>query len=355
MTQYILPILATFALSAVLTPIVRDFALKKGYFDNPAPRKIHGSPTPRLGGIAIFISFILVIIGFLIFAPDRLAFTDKKILGIDQNLLGVILGGLVLVGAGIYDDIKGLNPFLKFFFQLIAAGLVALFGIKIFWLSNPFGNVIVLGSWSAVLVIFWIVLMTNVVNWLDGLDGLATGVSGIAALTIFILSLQSFVNQPYTALLAIIVFGACLGFLPYNFNPAKIFLGDSGAMFLGFIIAVLAIISGGKIATAFLVLGIPIFDAIWVILRRIFHRQAPWTADAKHLHHRFLQTGLTQRQAVLILYGLSASFGLLSLFSQTRGKFWAAIILVGIMLILATILIILEKRKSFTQNNIKTT
>ena len=351
MLQYHSPFIYTFVLALAVTPLVRRFALRKGFVDVPAPRKIHSQNIARIGGLAIFIPVILIIVGYLIFAPFKLAFIAEKTLGIDKNLLGVLLGGLVIVAAGLYDDIKGLNPFWKLILQFAAAALVAIFGVKIWWLSNPFGNVIVLGGWSAAFVILWIVLITNVVNWLDGLDGLATGVSFIAAATLFVLSLQTFVNQPSTAMLSVILAGACLGFLPYNFHPAKIFLGDSGAMFLGFMLAVLAIISGGKIATAALVLGIPIFDAIWVVLRRIINKKAPWLADREHLHHRFLKAGLSQRQAVLLLYALSMGFAIAALFSQTKGKFWAAISLVAIMIILAVILIFLEKVKQRGRSN----
>ena len=351
MTNYILPFLLTFGLSFILTLFVRRIALKQEWFDLPSPRKIHHKPVPRLGGVAIFVSFLLVVIGYLIFAPDKLSFVFEKIAGIDKNLFGVLLGAIILVGAGIYDDLKGLKPFHKLIIQFLAAVIVASFGIKIWWLSNPFGSQIVLGSFGSIFVILWIVLVINVVNWLDGLDGLATGVSGISSLVLFYLALVPTVNQPATALLCIIVAGAALGFLPFNFNPAKIFLGDSGSMFLGFMIAIFAIISGGKIATAALVLGIPIFDAIWVILRRLFQKKAPWQADRKHLHHRFLYAGLSQKSAVLMLYAMAAGFGILSLYSGTLGKFWAMCALLVFMIFLAIILIVAEKPHSTSSLN----
>jgi UDP-GlcNAc:undecaprenyl-phosphate GlcNAc-1-phosphate transferase len=341
---YLIPFILTLSLSAILTSIIRKLSLKWGLFDFPSPRKIHDKPIPRLGGVAVFLSFWLVVLGYLIFAPEKLAFVQEKILGIDKNLLGVLLGALVLIGVGIYDDVRGIKPLLKLIFQIIAAGIVALFGIKIWWFSNPFGPQIILGAWSPLFVILWLVLLTNVVNWLDGLDGLASGVSFIAAIILFFLALQPTVNQPATALLCLILAASTLGFLPFNFNPAKIFLGDSGAMFLGYMLAIFAIISGGKVATASLVLGIPIFDAVWVILRRLWGKKAPWLGDKRHLHHRFLEAGFSQKQAVLILYGVALAFGILSLFSQTKGKFWAGIALLGLMILLAVGLIVLEKR-----------
>ncbi|MCX6807004.1 MAG: MraY family glycosyltransferase [Candidatus Berkelbacteria bacterium] len=345
MSQYILPFALTLGLSAIFTPIVRYFALKWKLFDYPAPRKVHDKPIPRLGGVAIFLSFILVVVGYVVFAPEKLQFVGEKILGVDKNLLGVLIGAGILISVGIIDDIREMRPIPKLFFQFIAAGIVALFGIKMWWLSNPFGPQIVLGNFSPVFVILWIVLIINVVNWLDGLDGLSTGVSAIACIILFFLSIQPTVNQPGTALLCLIVAASALGFLPFNFNPAKIFLGDSGAMFLGFMVAIFAIISGGKVATALLVLGIPIFDAIWVILRRIWGKKAPWIADKKHLHHRFLKAGFNQKQAVLFLYAITLLFGIISLFSGTLSKFWTLLGLIVLMIALATILIVLEKRR----------
>jgi len=352
MAQYLLPFILTFFLSAILTQIIYKLSFKWGFFDYPATRKIHRQPIPRLGGIAIFGSFFLVVLAYLVCAPEKLQFVQEKIWGVDKNLLGVLLGGGILVAAGIYDDIKGLAPGTKLAFQFLAGVVVALFGIRIWWFSNPFGSHIILGAWSPIFVILWILLLANVMNWLDGLDGLATGVSVIATIILFFLALQPQVNQPATALLALIVAGAAFGFLPFNFNPAKIFLGDAGAMFLGFMLAVFAIISGGKVATAFLVLGIPIFDAIWVIFRRLYYKKAPWRADRRHLHHRFLEAGFSQRQAVLFLYLTSATLGILALHSNSWGKFWVFLGLLSFMIILAFVLIFLEKRrKDAKQNN----
>ena len=341
---YILPFILTALLSVILTLVTRRLALKWKLFDYPAPRKVHQKPIPRLGGVAVFLSFLLVVLSYLIFAPDKLQFVQDKIIGIDKNLFGVLLGALILVATGIYDDIKGLKPFPKFILQIIAVLIVALFGIKIWWLSNPFGEKIILGSFSFIFVILWLLLMINVLNWLDGLDGLSGGVSSIGALILFFLSISPAVNQSATALLCIILVGAVLGFLPFNFNPAKIFLGDSGSMFLGYMLGIFAIISGGKVATALLVLGIPIFDAIWVILRRIWGKKAPWFSDKKHLHHRFLEAGFSQKQAVIILYGISLLFGFWALASQTKGKFLGFLALLVFMIFLSIVLIYLEKR-----------
>ena len=214
------------------------------------------------------------------------------------------------------------------------------FGIKIHWFANPLGGLnIELGNWTYLFVPLWIVLIINVVNWLDGIDGLAVGVSSIASLVLGFLSLTPFVSQTSTALMAFLLAGASLGFLIFNFNPAKIFLGDSGSMFLGFMLAIFAIISGGKLATAGLVLGLPILDAFWVIIRRLYHHQAPWRADRLHLHHRFLDAGFSQRQTVFIMYAISATFGVIALATRTSGKVRASLALLLLMIAIGLFLV----------------
>lgn len=346
--SYILPFLISLVLSLTLTPAVRFFAQKYNLaIPKPRPRDIHGKPIPRLGGVALFVSFWLVALGYLLFAPDNLYFINEKVLGIDKNLLGVFLGSLVLIIVGVIDDIRGMKPGLKLFWQFIAAILVVIFGIKIWWFSNPMGGAnIVLANWTYIFVPIWTVLIINVINWLDGLDGLADGISLICLIVLGFLALAPNVNQPATALICAILAGVATGFLFFNFNPAKIFLGDSGSMFLGFMIAIASIISGGKVATAALVLGIPILDAIWVILRRIFSKKSPMQADKFHLHHRFLDIGLSQRQTVLILYTLSAGFGIVALQNGTHGKMIASLWLLLIMVIMGIALVFLKKTRN---------
>jgi len=345
---YIIAFLVALVLSLVLTPVVRFLAQKYNLaIPQPRPRDIHGKPIPRLGGVALFVSFWLVVIGYLLINPDQLNFINNKIFGIDKNLLGVFLGSLVLIIVGIIDDIRGMKPWIKLFWQLVAAIIVVIFGIKIWWFSNPLGGAnIILANWTYIFVPVWTVLIINVINWLDGLDGLADGISLISLFVLGFLALAPNVNQPATALMCAILAGSAAGFLFFNFNPAKIFLGDSGSMFLGFMIAIASIISGGKVATAALVLGVPILDAIWVILRRIFSKKSPMQADKFHLHHRFLDIGLSQRQTVLILYTLSAGFGIVALQNGTRGKMIAGLWLLGIMIIMGISLVVCKKRKT---------
>lgn len=350
MLVYFLSFAAAAVLSAILTPLVRRFALAKNIVDAPGGRHIHQKPTARLGGAAIFLSFWLVVISYGLWV-NRIQFVNETIAGIDKNLFGVFLGAMVLVVLGVFDDIRGVKPGWKLFWQFAAAALAVAFGVKIWWLNNPLGGPnIVLGNWTYLVVPLWIVLVINVVNWLDGLDGLAVGTSAIAAAILFFLSLAPFVNQPATALLAIILAGSTLGFLPYNFHPAKIFLGDAGSQFLGYMLAIFAIISGAKVATAALILGVPILDALWVIARRLLSGGSPFQADRLHFHHRLVDAGLSQRVAAAIYWVFSLTFGLIALQTQTRGKTTAALWLLILMFLTATIVV----TKSQTQNrNIK--
>lgn len=337
MAFYLIPFAVAAALSLLITPIARRFAISRGIVDSPGGRRIHKIPTARLGGVAIFISFWLALTLVIVFFNSAAV---QNLSDISANVIGVLAGAIILVCLGIYDDVVGVRPAWKLFWHFVAAFMPVLFGVKIWWLNHPFGGPnIVLGDWTYLVVPVWIVLVINVVNWLDGLDGLASGVSAIAAVILFFLSLAPFVNQPGTALLAIILAGTALGFLPYNFNPAKIFLGDSGSQFLGYMLAIFAIISGAKVATAALVLGVPILDALWVISRRILSGKSPFVADRKHLHHRFIDAGLSQKTTVLIYWVISISVGLFALRTQTQGKLTAALWLLIVMVLVATIVI----------------
>jgi len=271
---------AAFLFTLLATPFVKKLAEKLGIVDQPGERRINKVPIARLGGLAVAGSFIFL----------------AAIFGnLDKHLFGFLLGSLVLIIFGIWDDVKNLKPWLQLCGQTLAALVLIASGIGIEVLSNPFGEAVRLDGWkipfelfgityhisvwSDLLTLFWVVGMVNVVNFLDGLDGLASGVSGIAAIVLCLLSLAPVVNQFDTALLAAILAGAAIGFLPYNFNPAKIFLGSSGSYFLGYALATLAIISGGKLATAFLVLGFPILDGLWVAGRRLLTKKSPFRGD----------------------------------------------------------------------------
>ncbi len=211
-------------LSLVLTPVVRDYALKNNIVSKPGGRNINIQPIARLGGLAVFVSFWITILLVILFTPEKLHFVASQLHGIDRNLFGVILGALILLLIGVIDDVKGMNAGVKLIGHFLASLFVVFFGIKIMWIHNPItGLDSNLGSLTYFIVPVWIVLVINVINWLDGVDGLATGIGLIASVILFTLSLGKEVNQPATALLSIVLAGSLLGFLPYNFNPAKIF------------------------------------------------------------------------------------------------------------------------------------
>ena len=355
--SFLIIFLITSILSFGFTFIIRKIALKLKLFDLPSPRRIHKIPIPRLGGIGIFLSFLIMV----------LFFTTKlggNFLILDKHLIGFLSGATLLVFVMIFDDLYGLSPWIKIFWQLIAALIIIIFGIGINFLTNPFGGAIHLDFYQIPVVLFgityhinvindlftivWIIGVINITNFLDGIDGLAAGISAIAAFIIFILSI--FIKQPDIALLAIILAGSAFGFLFLNFNPAKIFMGDSGSHFLGFSLAVLAIISGGKVATAFLVLGLPIIDGAWVALNRIFQKKSPFKADKSHFHHKLLDLGFSQRQIVLLFYFISFVFGISALFLKGIQKFLILIILIAIALITVGFLVGKIEKIKFKDN-----
>lgn len=362
--SYLAPFVVAALISCGLTYYVKKIAQKLKFVDLPSPRKVHSTPIPRLGGVAIVVTFLLLSLAYN-FITSRLEFSSSQILHIDQKLFGVLLGVLILLVTGIIDDIKGVAPWKKLISHFLAATVAVGFGLSINYLRIPGGNHIELNSlifpitffgntfqfvvWADLLTILWIVTLINTMNFLDGLDGLAGGVSLVAGLGIFFLSF--FLGQPAGALLAMIFSGAVLGFLPWNFNPAKIFMGDSGSMFLGYMLAVLSVISGGKLATAFLILGLPLLDAIWVILRRILGHRSPFMADKLHLHHRLLDLGLSQRQVVIILYLIALIFAIVAIFADTQAKIEATVVLFFLMILLVIFLVVVEYKKKQKTNS----
>jgi len=340
------------ALAAAITPAVKKLAARLGVLDVPkAPLKTHKAPTSLLGGLAIYLSFLIILIFYLL-----LGHPDFNIVPI-KFFLGIIFGGLILTVGGAFDDKFNLPPKILWLFPALASAVIIWsgIGVGITQISNPFGSPIYIGytlhllivncQLSIVLVWPWMMGMIFTTKLLDGLDGLCSGIGLIGALTMFALSLTAKVNQPITASIAIIFAGAVLGFLFYNFNPASIFLGESGSTLIGFMLGVLAIILGAKIATALLVMGIPILDVAWAIIRRIIYHRSPFKGDRQHLHFRLLDIGLSQRQAALVLYLISAIFGIVAVFLQSMGKLIALVILVAVMFTLAITVVILYKRK----------
>ena len=328
----------TFCLAIIATVIIRVIARRWAIVDQPnEQRKIHLLATPLLGGLAIFIAFFLA----LYWSHARLLAGNL----VPRNWFGFFAGGLILMIGGFLDDKYRLAPSRQIVFPVLAIIAVVLGGVQIEKITNPFGGLIYLGAWSAPLIGVWLLGMMYTTKLLDGLDGLVTGVSAIGAFIIFLFTMTTKYYQPDIGLAALILSAACFGFLVFNWHPASIFLGEGGSLFLGYALGVLAIISGGKIAIALLVMGVPILDVLWTIVRRFVSGVNPFKfADRKHLHFRLLDMGLSQRQVALIYYFFAAFFGLFALFLQSLGKFYALLILFVLMLLIIIGLGYLDKR-----------
>ena len=336
MALYYLSAAASFVVSFLFVWLLKNYAAKRRIFMTEIrERDIHSNPTPRVGGIALVGSFLLTVLVLYAINPDWFRFVEETFWGIDRNFFGLILATLVLSAVNVADDYKAVPWQWRLVTQIVAAVLVVAFGIEIQWLNNPFGDLLVLADWLKwVFVVVWLVGLANIVNWLDSTDGLSGGVSAIALAVLFFLSVSPAVAQQENALIGAVAFGAVIGFLPHNFMKNKAFLGDTGTMFLGFLIGILAIISGGKVATAFLVLAIPFLDAIVVFFGRVFSHKSPFLPDQRHLPHRLMALGLKVWQVNLIYYGCSLLFGLIALNTQTLGKFNAAILALAVMVAL---------------------
>jgi UDP-GlcNAc:undecaprenyl-phosphate/decaprenyl-phosphate GlcNAc-1-phosphate transferase len=307
-------------------------------------RKIHKKKTPLGGGIALFFSFF-----FCTAVAVYNGFVGEQISV--KILLLVFIAGFVLMVGGLIDDAKTLRPWQQIWFPVVAAGVVAFSGIGPSEITNPFGGTITLGAAMVanVLVFIWLLGMMFTTKFLDGLDGLVSGIVTIGAIMIFFLSRQEQWFQPEVATLAIIFAGTCFGFLIWNWHPAKIFLGEGGSLFTGFILGVLAIISGGKIMTTLLVIGIPFLDVIRVVFIRWKRRKPLHVGDSEHLHFKLLNSGMSQKQAVLLMYAISFSFGITTLFLQSSEKLVAFAFLFVLMLLMAVYFQPGEKRRKLWQ------
>ncbi len=328
-------VLAT-VLAFVLTPPVKKLAILIGAVDKPNHRKVHTRLMPRLGGLSIFFGFVGAYFLLSPFLPDIK----------DSAIYGLIVGGSIIVLTGVLDDKYELSAKVKLIGQIAAAAVVAIpFGLRIEFINVPFGSVI---DWhrlewlSIALTILWIVGVTNAINLIDGLDGLAAGVSGIATLTMWIIAI--IMGNETVILLCALLLGCIIGFLFFNFHPAKIFMGDSGALFLGFSLATLSLL-GFKSATVvsfvipLLILGVPLSDTFLAIVRRIVNKKPIAVADKSHLHHCLMQLGYSHRTTVLIIYGIASVFGLCAIISaitMSQNLNWVTI------LITLTLLVVME-------------
>lgn len=317
--------LLAMGIALLATPLVKRLAIAIGAVDIPKDeRRVHTKAMPLMGGLAIYLA---VMIGMLCFLP------------INRRTLAIMGGGTVILISGIIDDSRELSPKMKVVFQVAAAILLLIGGISIDFVTNPFsqsGNVYALGLLAIPLTIFWVVGITNTINLIDGLDGLAAGVTMIASF--FLMLVASKFEQPQVALMAALLMGGCAGFLPYNFNPAKLFMGDTGALFLGFMLAVITIdgvmksIATVAIVVPIIILGVPIFDTFFAIVRRTMQGRNFAEADKGHLHHRLLAKGYGQKKTVLILYAITAVFGIMSYViaenNSTRGVYLSLLIII---------------------------
>ncbi len=324
---FVIAFIFTFA----TTPLVRRFAYKIGAVDVPKDkRRVHKRPTPRIGGLAIIFGFMVAI----------LSFNDNW----SKEFVSILFGAGILGILGVIDDCKNLDAKLKFVVQILAALIVVLYGdIRISVISNP--NIFsqspfaVLPPWLSITVtVLWIVFMTNAVNFIDGLDGLAAGVSAIMSMSLVFIAITY--HEYGIALMGLALMGSCFGFLPFNFNPAKIFMGDTGSMFLGYMLAVLSVQGMFKsyavisFAVPIIMLGLPLFDAMFAMLRRILTGKNPMTADRGHLHHRIYDMGFSQKQTVFILYAISGVLGITSILLAEQRFLRAMLLLICVLIFL---------------------
>lgn len=340
------PALFSFLFTVIGTTLALEWFPRFKLLDRPEKYGLSRKPIPYSGGLILFFSFL---------------FSAFLFVKLDSKVLGLIFGAILITFVSFWDDRFSLSPWLRLFVQILIGGFVTLFGVKIQLLSNPFGDPIFLDHikftflgqeiwlFSLLFIVIWLVLMMNVVNWLDGIPGLASGVGIIASLVMFLLSIQGFhkVDQTTIVILSASLFFSLLAFLIFEFPPPKILMGDTGSMFLGFLLGMFAIFAGGKVATALLIMGFPVLDAFWVILRRLLTGKSPLRGDYKHFHHRLLHLGLPQKAALFLNYGLCAAFGAIALFlGTTREKFIALLILFGIMVLTASLVTLLERKKA---------
>jgi UDP-GlcNAc:undecaprenyl-phosphate GlcNAc-1-phosphate transferase len=317
----------SFLLSLGLSFGVLYFFPKLGLMDRPERYGHQRPPIPYPGGLALSLAVLVSVCVFLDFNPQVLA---------------VIFGTLLLIGICFWDDRRSLPVWVRLLAQICAGLFLVIGGVGIHSLSNPFGDPIILDAWhlSAFFTVVWVGVMINAFNWIDGVPGMTSGVAVVSSGILLLLSLSDFhtTDQSLAIGLSAMVFGASLAFHFFDFPPPKMLMGDTGSMVLGFLMAVIALISGGKVATTVLVLSFPLLDFIWVIVRRIFRGQSPFKGDLWHFHHRFLKAGFSPRQVVVIFLAGSGLFGALALFAQSDGKLILLVAVVVLMAFLAAFL-----------------
>ncbi|MET3207109.1 UNVERIFIED_CONTAM: UDP-GlcNAc:undecaprenyl-phosphate GlcNAc-1-phosphate transferase [Paenibacillus sp. PvR008] len=333
---YIIGFIMALGLALLLTPLVKKFAVKVGAVDVPNARKVHTRIMPRLGGLGIFLAFLLSLLAILPFVPEGMLSSR------DINFIAAFLiGGTLITLIGALDDRFDLNAKLKFLAQIAVACMVVFaFDIRVDFVNVPFQDAYSsLESWISIpLTIFWIVGVTNAINLIDGLDGLAAGVSGIAIGTIFVMSLL--MGNYMVAMLCLVLLGSIIGFLFFNFHPAKIFMGDTGSLFLGFCLAMLSMLGFKQIAivsfiTPLIIIGVPLSDTFFAIIRRKLQKKPIFSPDKGHLHHCLRELGFSHRQTVLIIYCIAAFFGILAVIQSSAALYeanWVTFVVICIMM-----------------------
>jgi UDP-GlcNAc:undecaprenyl-phosphate GlcNAc-1-phosphate transferase len=342
---HILGAFISYLLGVFIVPFVIDFSQKEGLVDLPNERKIHKIPISRLGGVAIWSSAMLTFLCLVLLSYYPYG----------SLLSGILLGGSLMFLLGLIDDIYNLDAKFKLIIQLSIATIVYLLGVKIDTLFNPFGNAINLGAFSYPITLLWIVGISNAVNFIDGVDGLAGSVITVNSITLALIAAAMTPAQPITALIGFILAGSMLAFLTFNFNPAKIFMGDSGALFSGFLLATLSIAGVMKGATLaillpFLVLAVPIMDITYSSLRRIMKGKSPFVADAEHIHHKLLKAGFSQKKTVAILTSVAIVGGAVATYFTGTLKHYFIYIAILILIMISLSIISVLTKKDLPEN-----
>ncbi|MBN2305649.1 MAG: undecaprenyl/decaprenyl-phosphate alpha-N-acetylglucosaminyl 1-phosphate transferase [Anaerolineae bacterium] len=333
--SFLVVLSVSFGLSFALTPVARRMGKRWGVVDVPRGRHVHPHVMSKLGGMAMFVAFTATAILAQFLPVVRT--DDQEII----RLTGLLVGGAFLFFVGMLDDKYEFGALPQYIAQLAAAAIAVSFLIIIERFNNPLTGQQT-PDWpyivTVTLTLFWLGIMMNTVNWLDGLDGLAAGVCGIAALMMF-LHAAFRLDQVSVSLLPLALLGVTLGFLPYNFHPARIFMGSNGALFLGYTTGVLGIIGGAKMATVLLVMGLPLLDVVWQIARRVSVGKNPTEGDRGHVHYRLLDMGLSQRQIVLGYYAFCTVFGAIALVTASRPFKLIALLVMGVVLLVGFVIV----------------
>jgi UDP-GlcNAc:undecaprenyl-phosphate GlcNAc-1-phosphate transferase len=336
--------LAAAAITLAVTPVVRRYARRFGMVDRPEARRVNTKAVARGGGVAILVGFVSVAFALLVAnSVIGLHFVDRPQIVSRLNSLALLAGAVLAVGVGLLDDWFQLRARWQFIGQFALAGVAVALGIGVTAINDPLaagGTLVIPGAFVAVATLIWIVGMINSMNFIDGLDGLSSGIALIAAVTLGVINLTADPVQPYVAMFCFVLAGALAGFLRWNFHPASIFAGTSGIMLVGYVLAVLSILGSAKIAVAALVLGVPIMDTFWVVIRRLASGRSPFAADRNHIHHRLLDLGLSHRGTVLLIYVVCVLLAVLSLVLSVTNQMY---VFLGLIVLFGLVLLLIER------------